>query len=141
MNLIPRDTLFDFDRFFNGLYPSNFVKESGEQFFSPRVDIEEQDNSYVITAELAGVDKDDLHVSLEDGILTINAKVEDKKEEKEKGKVIRQERRYGSFQRSFNLGKGVQESDISATFKDGLLHLNIPKPQEKVEQARRIPIS
>ena len=141
MSLIPRDSLFDFDKFFNGFYPSTFSKELNEQFFSPRVDIEEKDNNYVITAELAGVNKDDLHISLEDGILTLSAKVEDKKEEKEKGKVIRQERRYGSYQRSFNIGKGVHEADITATFKDGLLTLNIPKVTEKVEQARRIPIS
>lgn len=141
MSLIPRDSLFDFDKFFNNLYPSTFAKEMGEQFFSPRVDIEENDNNYVITAELAGVKKDDLHVALEDGILSINAKVEENKEEKEKGKIIRQERRYGSFQRSFNIGKGVQESDITANFKDGLLTLTIPKVAEKEEQARRIPIS
>ena len=69
----------------------------------------------------------------------IGAILQEDKEEKE-GKVIRQERRYGKFMRTFNLGSDVQEGDIKANFKDGVLTLTAPKKEEQVKASHRIDI-
>jgi len=140
MNLIPRNNIFDLDRFFNDSW-SNLPEAQTGTFFAPRVDIKEAGDHYEITAELPGVDKKDIHVHVKDGILTLEAESTKEEQEKKKGKVIRQERRYGKFMRSFNLGADVQESDIKASFKDGVLTLEAPKIVEKVQERRRIEIS
>ena len=140
MSLIPRSNLFDIDRFFNDSWPHAVESQTGT-FFAPRGDIKDVDDHYEITAELPGVAKEDIHVHVKDGILTLEAEatVEDK-EEKE-GKLIRQERRYGSYMRSFNLGSDVHEADIQASFKDGVLKLQAPKLVEEVVERRRIEVN
>ncbi|MEZ5572418.1 MAG: Hsp20/alpha crystallin family protein [Halioglobus sp.] len=139
MSLIPRNNLFDIDRFFNDSWPQLSESQTGT-FLAPRVDIKDVGEHYEITAELPGVDKKDIHVHVKDGILTLEAESTSEDQEKVKGKVIRQERRYGKFMRSFNLGADVQESDIKAAFKDGVLTLEAPKMAEKVPERRRIEI-
>ena len=140
MSLIPRSSLFDVDRFFNDSWPS-LAESDTSTFFAPRVDISEADGHYVITAELPGVSKDDIHIHVRDGILTLEAETTQEEKEEEKGRVIRQERRYGKYMRSFNLGADVQESDIKASFKDGVLKLEAPKIVEKEPERRRIEVS
>lgn len=139
MTLIPRNNLFDFDRFFNDSWPQQ-AESSANAFFTPRVDIREEGEHYEITAELPGMDKNDIHVHVKDGILTLEAESVKEAREEKQGKVIRQERRYGKFMRSFNLGEDVQESDIKASFKDGVLTLEAPKVVEKVKERRRIEV-
>ena len=127
MNLIPRNSLFDFDNLFNGFWsPSREISENTHVAFYPRVDIEQKKDSYKITAELPGVDKDDVHVSLENGVLSIEAESHQEETEEEDGRVIRQERRYGKFMRSFNLGNNASEKDIKAKFKNGILTIKAP---------------
>lgn len=95
----------------------------------PRVDIAETDTEFVIKAEIPDVNKDDVKVTVDNGILTI--KGERKKETEEKGKKFhRIERYYGSFIRSFTLPDNVDEANIKASFKDGMLNLNIKKTKE-----------
>lgn len=139
MSLIPRSNLFDIDRFFNDSWPQLSDSDTST-FFAPRVDIREADGHYEITAELPGVNKDDIHVHVRDGILTLEAETTQESKQEEKGKVIRQERRYGKFMRSFNLGADVQESDIKASFKDGVLTLEAPKIVEREPERRRIEV-
>ena len=139
MSLIPRSSLFDIDRFFHDSWPLTAESEAGS-FFSPRVDIREIDDHYEITAELPGVAREDIQVHVKDGLLTLEAETRHEEKEEKGGKVIRQERRYGKFLRSFNLGKDVQESDIKASFKDGVLTLQAPKVVEKEVERRRIEI-
>jgi HSP20 family protein len=141
MSLIPRDSLFDLDNLFNHFWSPSVSKEMASDFFSPRVDIKEKKKKYEITADLPGVDKDDLSVTLEDGVLTIEASTNEEKTEEEDGKVIRKERRSGKFMRSFNLGLDVKEGDISAKFKDGVLTLNVPKAEAGVSQPKKINVS
>jgi HSP20 family protein len=139
MALIPRGSFFDSDRMFNDFFaPVSREGESRESFFAPRVDIIDKDDHYEITAELPGVDKDDIHVTLTDGVLTLEAETSSEEKEEKEGKVIRQERRYGRFMRSFNLGGDVHEEDISASFKDGVLKLKAPKLKEIPPAERRI---
>lgn len=139
MSLVPRNNLFDIDRFFNDSWPAMAESQAGT-FFAPRVDIKEAGDHYEITAELPGVDKKDIHVHVKDGILTLEAQSTKEEKEEKEGKIIRQERRYGKFMRSFNLGADVQESDIKASFKDGVLKLEAPKIADKVQERRRIEI-
>ena len=139
MSLVPRSSLFDIDRFFGDQWPRVADREMGD-FFAPRVDIREADGHYEITAELPGVAKEDIHVHVNDGILTLEAEAKQEDKEEKDGKIIRQERRYGKFMRSFNLGGDVQEEDIKASFKDGVLKLEAPKAVEKPVQRRRISV-
>jgi len=141
MSLLTHGHFLDRDHFLEDLFaPLGARKESEKAFFAPRVDIKDKEDHFEITAELAGVDKNDIHLTLQDGVLTLEAEVrEDDKEEKD-GVVIRQERRYGKIMRSFNLGSEVHEEDISADFEDGLLKLKAPKRAAPEATSRRIEI-
>ncbi len=141
MNIIPRNSLFDFDSVFDNFFAPTRNAQSLEGNFTPRVDVREHDDSYEITAELPGVEKDDLSVSLENGILSIEAESRFEDKEEKEGKIVRQERRYGKYIRSFNLGSGVNESDITADFKNGVLTLKAPKAIEAEREKRRIEVS
>ena len=141
MSLIPRGSFLDADRFLNDFWaPVSRESESAGSFFAPRVDISETDNHYEISAELPGIKKEDIHVTLADGVLTLEAETSQEEKEEKEGRIIRQERRYGKYLRSFNLGGDVQESDISASFKDGVLVLKAPKLKEVEPKQRRISI-
>ncbi len=108
--------------------------------FTPRVDIAEKKDHYELTAELPGVDKKDIDVTLDNGLLTISAESRFENKEEKEGRLIRQERRYGKFVRSFNLGTDVKDKDIKAEFKNGLLTLTVPKTEEKSPVSKRIEI-
>ena len=97
--------------------------------WAPRVDIAETDKAFEIKAEIPEVNKEDVKVSVHNGVLTIQG--ERKQEKEEKGKRYhRIERYYGSFTRSFTLPDNVDETKISASFKDGVLNLQIQKTEE-----------
>jgi HSP20 family protein len=139
MNLMPRRSLFDFDDFRDFWAPLRQA-DSPEGTLFPRVDVRDKDDHFEITAELPGVHKDDLHVTLHDGILTIEAETKQEDKEEKDGRIIRQERRYGKFARSFSVGDSVSEADIAAEFKDGILKLSAPKAKPKAPEARRIEV-
>ncbi len=140
MSLIPRNSLFDLDHFFDNSWLP--FQGSGQRpgAFAPRVDVTEHENAYHISVELPGVDKKDVHVSLQNGVLSIEAETKQENKEEKDGKIIRQERRYGKFVRSFDLGPQVQESDITANYSDGVLKLTAPKAQPEAQLSRRIEI-
>ena len=94
--------------------------------WSPRVDISETDKEFIIKAEIPEVKKEDVKVTVDKGVLTIQGERNQEKEEKGK-KLHRVERFYGSFSRSFTLPENVDDATIKATFKDGMLNLQIPK--------------
>lgn len=97
----------------------------------PKVDISETENEFVIKAEIPDVDKKDVKVSVENGILSIQG--ERKQEKEEEGKTFhRIERQYGMFSRSFSLPGTVSTENIKANFKDGMLNITL----EKVEEAK-----
>lgn len=138
MALIPRDRFFDIDRIFDEFWAPRESRQG--TFFSPSVDIEDNQDHYSITAELPGVRKEDLNVTLNQGVLTIEAETRQEDKEEKGGRVIRQERRYGKFLRSFTLGDNVREEDIDAEFQDGILSLRVPKQEPKVPTQRRIEV-
>jgi len=105
------------------------LSESMERTWSPAVDVAENDDSYVVTVELAGADKDDVTVECHDNMLTVKGEKRDEREEKDEHRHY-VERSYGSFMRSFRMPANASE-DIKATFKDGVLTIDVKKVEEK----------
>ncbi len=97
--------------------------------WSPTVDISETEAEYAIKAELPEVKKEDVKVTVEDGVLTLQGERKQEKEEKGK-KYHRVERSYGRFVRSFTLPDSVDESKVKAEYADGVLHLHLPKSEK-----------
>jgi HSP20 family protein len=99
----------------------------------PPVDIYETENGIVLAAELPGVVKEDISVEVKDNILTLKGERTANPNIKGK-KFYRHERCYGTFQRSFTLQQDIQPNLIKATLKDGVLEIEIPKPEEEAPQ-------
>ncbi len=126
--------VFDFGRHFDRMF-SDFLapsqREQGTDTFwnwQPAVDIYDKDDTIVIKAELPGVDKKDIHVDLKGRVLTLTGERSMDREEKEDACYCR-ERSYGRFVRSFNLAADVKPDQIEAAYKDGVLHITIPKAE------------
>ena len=107
---------------------------------APAVDVCEREKEYEITAELPGMDSSNVEVKLSDGVLTIKGEKEEQKEEKQKDYHV-SERRFGSFQRSFELPEGIDEDKIQASFEKGVLTIKLPKGPEAQKPEKKIPIS
>lgn len=143
MNLIPRNQMLDVDSLFNDFFPGfgrPALRTSGDGALAGmRVDVEETDKGYEIHAELPGVKKTDIDVTLHNGVLTVSASKKTEKEEKKKGKVIWRERSSGTISRSFSVDPETTEKDIKANFSDGVLTLEVPHKSadtSKSEQRR-----
>ena len=98
--------------------------------WNPAVDLYEKNDHFVIKAELPGVDKKDIAIDLKDRVLTLSGERSHENEVK-KENYYRKERSYGKFQRAFTLPADVDSDKIKAEFKDGLLQIEIPKPEEQ----------
>jgi len=97
--------------------------------WAPSVDITEDSKEYLIKAEIPEVDKKDVRVTVQEGVLTIQGQRRQEKEEKDK-RVHRVERAYGTFVRSFSLPEDVAEDSVKAEFKDGMLWVHLPKAEK-----------
>lgn len=137
--------MLPFDRGDNNLFDTfdnfarDFFRRSNADLPAFRTDIRDTGDSYVLEAELPGFKKEDISLDLKDGILTITATHTEQSEEATQGSYIRRERRYGSFQRSFDV-TGIDESGISAAYENGVLALNLPKAKPAEPEVRRIAI-
>lgn len=122
----------DFNNLFEGFFrPMRWAdEETASQGLAPALDVIERNGDFVVKAELPGVKKEDIDVAVENGVLTIAAESKSEHEEKEGDRVIRQERRYGRYVRSLRLGKAVDEKQVQASYKDGVLELVLPKAEE-----------
>ena len=98
--------------------------------WKPSVDIYETDKAIILKAELPGIKKEDVSVEIKDNVLTLRGERVEDKEIKE-GSYFRKERCFGTFSRAFNLQHRVQPDKIKAKFKDGILEIEIPKPEEE----------
>ncbi len=138
----PRDPFHGlFDRVFdNSWNDSDYVPdgEAGRRTWLPAVDIYENDESFVATADLPGLRKDDIDVSIEDNVLTVSGERKFEKSEDD-GTFRRVERAYGTFRRSFALPRGVDSAKVEARFEDGVLTLTLPKSE--VAKSRKITVS
>ena len=108
--------------------------------WSPLVDITEDEKEYLIKAELPDMKKEDVRLTVENGVLAISGERTFEKEEKWK-KYHRTERAYGSFVRSFSLPEDADESTVSADYKDGVLHVHLPKSQKAKPKAIEIKVA
>jgi HSP20 family protein len=122
--------------FFQGFFRPMIPRGNGQVV--PAMDVTERDKEYVVKTELPGVKKDDINVTLQNGMLTITAETKQESEEKEKGRMIRRERRYGKYMRHLRLDNDVDEGKVKATYEDGVLELTLPKIE--AVQPKRIPV-
>lgn len=116
-------------RFYDPSFTRQIARTDADRYnWTPSVDVSETADNFEIRAELPGVAKDDLHVSVKDNLLTLTG---EKRQEKvdDTQNYRRVERRYGNFQRKFALPPEVEKDDIKAEFSAGVLTLSIPKPE------------
>lgn len=114
------------DDFFKGFTLRPVFRQS-ESEPKMRLDVSEDDKAYAVKAEIPGVKKEDIKVSVDGNQVTISAEVKKETEEKEGQNVIRSERYYGAVSRSFSLGQDVDRETASAKYTDGVLTLTLPK--------------
>lgn len=139
MNIIPRDPWFHMDTFWDDFFTQRHLLEK-EGTFQPRIDIIEKKDHYQFVAELPGVAKEDVNINIQNGVLTIEAKIE-KEKTSETDRVICKERRAGFFSRSISVGENINPDDIKAEFTDGLLKITAPKPTLITKEPQKIEIS
>lgn len=121
----------DVDRKLYGKHASQLMK----------TDVKEHDDGYEVDIDLPGFKKDEIHLDLQNGYLTVAAsKGLDKDKQDKKGRIIRQERYAGSMQRSFYVGDAVSNDEVKAKFEDGVLKLMIPKNENKIPEKHTIMI-
>ncbi len=125
-----------FDEFLSGNLLPNFVEEGGWKS-APAVNIYENNEKFAIEIAAPGLEKEDFKIDLKNEIIMVSSEKSDKKEETNKGKVIRSEFRYASFQRSFALPKEVDVANIKAYNKNGILIIELPKKVEFKENLIR----
>lgn len=133
------DPLRDFDSLWSRLTHPGWLEEN-PGFMVPATDVEERDDAYLLSIEMPGIKKEDLDVSLQDGILTIAAEHNEEQKEEKEGRIIRQERHYGKFMRQFDLGKDVTSDKLDASFKDGVLTVTVPRVAGEKQEPLHIPI-
>ena len=132
-NLFPEARIFDeFMRpFFSGM--------NGVSRESMNVDVKDEGDHYLLEAEIPGATKDNVHVDMDDGVLTIAAEWNSEKKDEKNDSYIISERRYGSVTRSFTV-ENVNEDGITAAYENGVLKLTLPKKSPETRMARRIEI-
>ncbi len=139
-SLMTRGSLFD--DFFRDMSPGFFVKPlHGEPLPSPgqiRIDVKENGNAYTVLAEIPGVKKEDIHVTIEGGMVMVRAEVKQEDAQSRDDKVLRSERYFGSVSRGISLPQDVDQSQAKARYDNGVLTLTLPKKQGNGSQKLRI---
>ena len=129
MMLVPKRNSFDLlDDFFDDSF---FTRKERNLM---KTDIRELKDKYIVDVDLPGFNKKDINLSLDNGYLNIKAKAEKNDENKKEGKYLHQERFYGECSRSFYVGEEIEEKDIKAEFKDGILKVELPKKEISKEE-------
>lgn len=127
-NITRWDPFEDMDDLFKGFFLRPMRMEvPGEQTIRIKMDVKEDAKAYTVHAEIPGVNKDDIHVSIEGNQVSISAEVKREKEEKEGEKLLRSERYYGRVARAFTLGYDVDQEKATAKYENGVLELTLPK--------------
>jgi len=136
-NLSRVDPFSDIDDLFKGFFVRPVAFE-GQPQMQIKMDVKESDGAYTVHADIPGVKKDDIHVTIEGNQVSISAEVKKEKEEKQGDKVLRSERYYGKVARSFTLAQDVDEATAQAKYADGVLELTLPK--KAVSSAKKLAI-
>ena len=116
----------EFDRLFDFSWPSRDTGLLGG--WSPALDVYDDKDNLVITLEVPGMKKEDIEISLHDGMLTVSGERKDEREQTE-GQAFRSERYFGKFQRSLSLPTAVDANKVKASYKDGILTIRLPKAE------------
>jgi HSP20 family protein len=125
----------ELDRGFDQMLRVLNSSAAGAGQFTPALDVQESKDGYTITADLPGVEKKDIDLKLEDGVLTLSGTRKAAHEENADNRTWhRVERGWGAYARSLNLGDGVDAARISAQYKDGVLTINVPKKESALPQ-------
>lgn len=136
-NQLVRNRLFD-DIFGDFAAPGFFVRPlHGDKLPSAseiKIDVKENGNAYTVLAEMPGVTKQDIQVSVDGPIVTLQAEIKQADEQKDGEKVLRSERYYGSVSRSFQLPQEIDEAQAKAKYDNGVLALTLPKKQAAAAQ-------
>ena len=127
-----------FDNMVNSFFNDDFFSSLGVLKNNFSVDLKEDDNDYIIEADLPGVDKKDIEISYKNGYLNISAK-RDSHEEEKKDNYVSKERSYGEYKRSFYIDN-VEEDKINADFNNGVLKVCLPKLNKETSEAKKIEI-
>jgi len=129
----------EMDNIWDTLFEKRPVRADGVSEWMPSLDLSETKNSYIVNAEIPGIDPKDVEISLVDNVLTIKGeKKQEKQEENENYHLI--ERSYGSFTRSFRLPVQVQSDKVKATYKNGVLKITLPKTEEAKKKEIKIAV-
>jgi HSP20 family protein len=136
-NLRRLDPFGDIDDLFKGFFVRPMQLE-GQPHMEIRMDVKEDDNAYTVHADIPGVKKEDIHVSIEGNQVSISAETKVEKEEKKGEKVLRSERYVGKVARSFTLPHDIDEAKAHAKYNDGVLELTLPK--KAVSAAKKLAI-
>lgn len=138
-SLVPRSI---FDDLFKDFAPAFYVRPlHGDALPDPskiKIDVKEDDAAYTVHAEIPGVPKDDIQVSIDGNVVSLRAEVQQKDEKKEGEKVLRSERYYGAVERSFQLPADVDAAQAKAKYDNGVLTLTLPKKQSGATQRLKI---
>lgn len=125
-NITRYDPFGDLDDLFKGFFVRPMVFE-GDRPAQIKMDVKEEDKAYLVQAELPGVKKEEIQVTIDGNQVAISAEVKRGKEEKQGEKVLRSERYYGKVYRAFSLGQDVDEGAAQARYEGGVLELKLPK--------------
>ena len=139
----PFGDLVNMQRELGRVFDNLFSDAKGDVFvadWAPRVDVMEQKDSYIIKAEMPGVNKDDVRITLHENVLSIRGEKKQEKEEKDVN-YHRIERSYGTFERQFALPTGVKSDKIDASYKDGILTVTLPKVEEAKPKEIEVKVS
>jgi len=147
MSIVRWEPFAEMDSLFNRLvpammnrWPSRLGSSNGDTVqWAPSADISETEKEYLIRAELPAVKKEDVKVTVDDGMITIEGERKQQKEDKNE-KMHRVESFYGHFTRSFSLPESVDENAIRCDSKDGVLTVHIPKVQITKQQPKQIKV-
>jgi HSP20 family protein len=124
-----------FDNFFDdNMFPAFFSVDH-----PMKADIRETDKEYIVDVEIPGVKKEDIKLDLRDDVLTVSVERNEEVNE-ERENFIRKERRYGAYNRSFNV-EGVKNEEVTAKYNDGILTINLPKNEADKKKSRNIEIN
>jgi HSP20 family protein len=125
-NIARFDPFFGVDDLFRGLRLAP-MRRADDAVPQMKIEVEEDDKTYTIHAEVPGAKKNDIKVTIDGNQIAISAEIKRESEKKEKGRVVHSERYYGNVYRSFSLDSAVDEAKGSANYKDGVLELVLPK--------------
>ncbi len=148
MSLLPKKTrghspFSVFDDGFNSLMDDFLLPRRAvgvDQRLVPRIDVKETETAFQVKADLPGMKKEDIELTLQDGVLSISATRDDEHKEEADGELLHRERIFGRYVRNISLGNRIDENSVHASFEDGVLEVTVPKLESGTDDKVRVAI-